>query len=222
MSSNDTRIVQRAIVLGNGIPAGLTQTAANACVIADSTQTISGNKTYSGTSAFTGAVSFTGSTLAITRTVLMQRAKIGATAGGAVNAADDLNSAARVPAGQTAATLVFYIDGVPVGSHISAIAVIGQIESAGNTATVDAALHKQTVAAAGFTTGAVTGGGITQVSVTADTALSAVNAGKTGITETVGADESHFVLVTVTTAASTDVDIMGIAVTFTTDTAAEV
>ena len=143
-------------------------------------------------------------------------AKIGTTAGWVVNAADNKNSLARCPASQTASTLVLPISGLKVGDIITAFSLIGQIESGGNTCTVDAALRKQTTAVADLTDAAITGGDMTQVSVTADTALSASNASKTLTTaETIGADESIYLLITATTGASTDIDLQGVNLTVT-------
>lgn len=190
----------------------------SAAVTLTGTQTITGNKTFTGATTIS---SLTATSLIKSYTVKMVRAKVGATSGAVVNAADNKNSAARVPASQNAATIVFPLDGIPDGASITSYALIGQIESAGNTVTVDAALRKQTVAAGDNVDAAITGGAITQVSVTADTALSAANAGKTNVNATINADESHYILVTVTTGASTDVDLLGIAVTYSTDTSLE-
>ena len=88
---------------------------------------------------------------------------------------------------------------------------MGQIESAGNTATLDADLRKLTATAAGNADASV--GAITQISVTADTKITTE---KTGLTEVTAADESFYVLLTGTTAASTDVDLMSITITVTT------
>lgn len=63
--------IHEAITKGTGIETGLTQTAANAPILADSTQTITGTKTFSGTNTFSGAISLTGtvsSTASITPT----------------------------------------------------------------------------------------------------------------------------------------------------------
>lgn len=143
-------------------------------------------------------------------------AKVGTTAGGLVNAADNKNSLFRVPASSTASTIVVPLDYLKVGDIITAYHLVGQIESAGGAVTVDAALRKQTAAAADLTDAAVTGGGMTQLSVTADTIMSLANTAKTLTTaETVGDDESFYLLITVTTAASTDVDAQAVALTLT-------
>lgn len=139
-------------------------------------------------------------------------AKVGGTAGWTVGAAAD-RSGHQLPASQTASTLVIPVQGLKVGDIITAFSIVGQIESAGGTATLDAALRKLTVAAADLADALVAA--MTQVSVTADTALSAANAAKTGLTETVGADEGFYMLLTGTTAAATDVDLIGVLITVT-------
>lgn len=167
-----------------------------------------------------GAVSIPGSLLvtgALTRTaqkrVINTGAKVGGTAGWTVGAPDDLGMLATCAAGGTAATLVVPISGLKVGDTITAFHLIGQIESGGNTATVDADLRMLTAAAADVTDASV--GAITQVSVTADTILSAANSEKAALTQAVGADTTFYVLITATTAASTDIALQGVAITVT-------
>lgn len=108
----------------------------------------------------------------------------------------------------TADTWVVPITGLNRGDKITAFSIHGQIESGGNTATLDAALKSTTAVAAGSTTATV--GSITQVSVTADTK---VDQEKTGLEEFVSADEAYFVLITCTTAASTDVELLAVEIT---------
>ena len=48
-----------------------------------------------------------------------------------------------------------------------------------------------------------------------DTLLSAANLGVSGLTETIAADEALYALITATTAASTDIAIMGLLLTLT-------
>lgn len=140
--------------------------------------------------------------------VINSHAKIGATSGWAVNAADDLGLLATCPASQTNSTLVMPISGLKVGDKITAFSVVGQIESAGGTVTLDADLRKMTAAAADVADASV--GTITQISVTADAIISA---SKTGLTEVVAADETFYVLLTATTAASTDIALQGVTIT---------
>ena len=142
-------------------------------------------------------------------------AKVGGTAGWAVNAADNKNSLARLPASQTASTLVIPLTGFKPGDIITSYHLIGQIESAGGICTVDAALRKQTAAAADLTDALCTGGSMTQLSVTADTIMSSANTTKAVTADTVGVDETFYLLITATTAAATDIDLQGVAVTYT-------
>ena len=170
-------------------------------------------KNDSGTALF--AVDSTGvTTLArVSQKELIQNgAKVGATAGWVVNAADNKNSLGRVPASQTASTLVVPLSGLKVGDIITGWHLVGQIESAGGICTVDSSLRKQTAAAADLTDAAVAGAGMTQLSVTADTIMSSANTTGVVTADTVGVDETFYVLITVTTAASTDVDLQAVAV----------
>lgn len=135
--------------------------------------------------------------------------KAGATAGWSVNAGANL-SEATLPASQTGSTLVVPIYGLKVGDIITAFKVSAQIESAGGAVTLDADLRKMTNAAGDPTDASV--GAVTQVSVTADTAVAQA---KTGLAEIVAFGEWFYVLITATTAAVTDIRFLGISVTVT-------
>lgn len=138
-------------------------------------------------------------------------AKLGSSgAGWTLGAAAD-QYLATLAASATAEIMVVPVT-VPlkVGDIITAFSVVGQIESAGGAVTLDAALWKHTAAAADIADASI--GSITQIAVTAD---AIVSASKTGLTEVVGADESFFVVITGTTAGSTDIALMGITVTVT-------
>lgn len=138
-------------------------------------------------------------------------AKVGATAGWTIAAASD-TSRVTMAAGGTASTLVIpIVAALKVGWTITGFYLVGQIESAGNVCTLDANMFKLTAAAADLTDASI--GAITQISVTADTEISAANSTKTLVTpEVIAANESFYVLITGTTAASTDIDLMGVAV----------
>ena len=155
--------------------------------------------------------------VASTRFISAGTGVIGATAGFALPSAHAgfTNAAvAGCPASQTASTFVIPVNGLSVGERIVSWALLGQIESAGNAVTVDGDLRKLTVAAANVSDASI--GAITQVSVTADTALSSTNAGKTLSTaEVIAAGEFVYVVITVTTLGSTDVQIVGISITTT-------
>lgn len=135
-------------------------------------------------------------------------AKHGLTAGWEIDTNDNLGLTATCPASKAAATLIMPVTGLKVGDKITAFSLIGQIESAGNTVTLDANLRKLTAAASDVTDGSV--GSITQISVTADAIISSA---KTGLTEVVAVDETFYVLLTATTTASTDIALQGITVT---------
>jgi hypothetical protein len=138
------------------------------------------------------------------------RAKVGGTSGWVVGAANDLPYVATMAASQTAGTLVIPIDGLHIGDTITGFKINAQIESAGGTVTLDAALRAVTNVAAEPTDAAI--GSITQVSVTADTASAA---SKTGLSTTVTSGKTYYLLVTATTAASTDIILQACEITVT-------
>jgi hypothetical protein len=129
------------------------------------------------------------------------RAKVGGTAGWVLGAANDLPYVATMAASQTAGTLVIPIDGLKIGDTITGFRIVAQVESGGNAVTIDAVLRAVTNVAAEPTDAAI-GTGMTQVSVTTDTAVSAT---KTGLTETVTSGKSYYLLITATTLGSTDI-----------------
>jgi hypothetical protein len=166
-------------------------------------------KNSAGTSVFsvgpTGGVVRTG----IESIYSLAGAKVGSAAGWVVGAAADIYQA-TMAASQTGGKLVIPVGGLKVGDTITAFSVYGQIESAGNTVTLDADLRAQTNVAADPTDASI--GAITQVSVTADTAMAA---SKTALTEVVSASKAYYILVTATTAASTDIRLLGYTITTT-------
>lgn len=139
--------------------------------------------------------------------------KVGATAGFVVTGATD-KSHATVPAGTAAATLKIAIPNLEVGDVITGYSLNGQIESAGQAVTIDADLRKNTAGTADNTDAscnASTGAQMAQLSVTADTLVSSANAAKTLTTpETVGVAETIYLLLTVTTGSSTDIDLLNV------------
>jgi hypothetical protein len=115
---------------------------------------------------------------------------------------------ARVAASQTGATFALPLTGLQIGDVVVGFKVIAQIESAGNTVTFDADLRKLVNAAADPTDSSL--GAITQVSVTADTAVASTKSLSTA--ERFDTGEMIYCLFTVTTGASTDVRLLGIEV----------
>lgn len=143
--------------------------------------------------------------------VLNVPAKLGHIGAGAGFATNGNTGAVTCPASQSAATFVIPVPGLNIGDTVTAFKVIAQIESAGNGVTLDADLRKLTNAAGDPTDASI--GAITQVSVTADTAVSS---SKTlAAEEVVASGESLYCLVTVTTAGSTDVQLLGLEVSIT-------
>lgn len=141
---------------------------------------------------------------------IYQDAKLGASSDTWVVRAAANTWLSTVAASKTAATLIIPLTGLKVGDVITGYDLIGQIESGGNTVTLDAALRKHTAAAADVDDAAVTGGSMTQVSVTADTTLNADNTKLTLASPvTVANDQTFYLLLTATTAASTDIALQG-------------
>ena len=132
--------------------------------------------------------------------------KAGATAGftTATN-----NGTATCAATITSGTFTLPIIGLVAGDIISAFKVIAQIESAGGAVTLDATLRYTTNVAADPTDTSL--GGITQISVSADTASAVSKTLATAYTVTSG--QSVYALLTATTAGSTDIQVLGVEVT---------
>ena len=146
------------------------------------------------------------------RLIVNDRAKVGATAGWTVGAATNVSRMATCAAGSTAATLVVPIHGLFWGDRITGYHLMGQIESAGNGVTIDAALRRVLAAAADVADAAVTGSSMTQLSVTADTQVGRSNAYKELTTpEVVPEMGVLYLLITATTGASCDIDLLGVA-----------
>lgn len=164
----------------------------------------------------TGTITFSGTAGKVVRASQRYRygiggAKVGGTAGFVVGAASNI-FAATCPASQTASKLIIPIGALKVGSVITAFGLLGQVESAGNNVTVDADLRKSTTAAGDFTDASVST--MTQIAVSADTAIDSTQ-DKTGLSATVAQTEMYYIVVTVTTDATTDVDIRGVTLVIT-------
>lgn len=140
------------------------------------------------------------------------QAKIGATAGwvlggGAVNT----GFVATLPASQTGSTLVVPITGLEAGDVITGFFMVGGIESAGNTTTLQITLYRH-ASAAGAPTNTSIASLSAQVSVTANTELTAATAGRSGLGVTVAKTHSYYFLLQGTTGASCAISLMGIGV----------
>lgn len=133
--------------------------------------------------------------------------KAGATEGFVVTGVN--KGLATCPASQTAATLVIPITGLNIGDKVTAFKITGQVESAGQTATVDADLRKITAAAAGSADASI--GAITKISKTADYEIA--DSKTLATAETLASGECLYLLVTVTTGSSTDIELAGVELT---------
>lgn len=144
------------------------------------------------------------------RFVCEERAKVGATAGWVVNAANDTALMATLPAGETDSTLVLRVDGLHVGDVIEGFYPIGQVESGGNTASLTVEMRKMTAAAADVTDASVATTGA--VEFTADAALGRITMPVDNVNAEIGEGETYYFLVTGTTAAATDIALQGIVI----------
>lgn len=148
------------------------------------------------------------------RATIATGAKIGATSGFAVNAATDKGILATCPASQTASTLVIPLTGLKVGHTLQSFTVNGNVISVGGAVTVDASLRSLTPNAAGATDAAVATGAMTQVPASANLLLSNANATKAAIGQVIAAGVTYYLLVKVTTAAATSVEVDNVDVTY--------
>lgn len=138
-------------------------------------------------------------------------AKVGGTAGWASAPADNL-SLCTLPASQTGSKLILPIPQIKEGDVIYAFHGVGQIESAGATATLDMDLRKQTAAAADVTDASL--GTITQLSVASDAIIGPLNSRKVLVNPEVATiDANYYIVFTGTTAALTDIALMGAVIT---------
>ncbi len=128
-----------------------------------------------------------------------------------VGLTNNVGNMATLPAAQTAATLVIPISGLPVGATITSYHLQGNIISAGTTATLDADLRSETIAAAGPTDASL--GTMTQISVTSNTAA---NSSKSITSHMIVATESYYMLLTATTGATCSMTLQGLGIIITT------
>lgn len=167
-----------------------------------------------GTVTQNGAVTQTGSVIRTGRKLFVPAgdALAGATAGWVVTGAND--GLARLPASQTASTLVVPLKGLHIGDIVQAVQAIGQVESAGANVTLVMSVRKATAAVADFTDAELDTDNVG--TLTADTLIA--DAGEVlevvALAETLAEEEMLYVLLTGTTAALTDIAISGFIVTY--------
>lgn len=175
---------------------------------------VTGDATVGGTMGITGVLTPTGGVARTSQEYIYSAgghpgsANGWLTTGGAVNLFNYTLPASEA----TTATMVIPISGIKVGWTITAVKIVGQIESAGNIAELDVTLRKITTAAGANVDALV--GTIPHIHVIADTAL-ADSVGS--LTEVIASDETFYVLLSGTTAANTDMDIQSVNVTATTN-----
>lgn len=143
-----------------------------------------------------------------------ERAKVGATAGWVIAAADNMGKLATLPAAQAASTLVIPITGMKVGDVITGFSVNGSVQAAGNTGTLNADLRMLVANAAGAVDSSL-GLIAAPVSVIANAIVSSGNATRAGLTHTVIEGESYYVLITSTTGAAVTEEVQSISITVT-------
>lgn len=136
-------------------------------------------------------------------------AKVGATAGWVVTGSTN-KLHATLPASQTNATLVIPIEGLYIGDRIRRVELNGQVESAGGNVTCTMSVRKQTNAAADNSDAEICTDDVG--TLTADTL---VGSGLCAATcdEPVIEGVAYYVLLTATTAGSTDIDATHLTVT---------
>ena len=117
---------------------------------------------------------------------------------------------ATLAASLTDEIMIVSISGLHVGDTITGFKVHAQVESGGGTVTIDGDLRNIDNTAADPVDASI--GTITQVSVTADTAVAQ---SKTGLSHVVLATDSYYILITATTGASTDIQMINVTVTVT-------
>lgn len=143
---------------------------------------------------------------------IYQQAKVGATAGWTVNAGVDTFMATCAQNG-TSSTLIVPLPGLEVGDRIVGHHMIGQIDSAGNAASIAAKITEFAALAAASVATDKTGTTGTTLSVTADTAMTETNTKKTFDTDNevvVEDGKTYFAVVTATTGGTTDIELLGL------------
>lgn len=145
--------------------------------------------------------------------LVMGGARVGATSGWTIPTSSDVYRVATCPASKTAATIILGVGGsIPVGSSIKGFYLLGQVESAGNTVTISASLRKTTAASADIVDALV--GSLSSQNYTAQTKISRENTFVGGLNEIISDDKFFYVLLTATTAASTDIDLQGVGIVY--------
>ncbi len=169
---------------------------------------------FAGPTKFLGAATLEGAVVRAGRQLWVPafNGKAGATAGWVVTGTD--GALATLPASQTASTLIVPITGLRLGDTLTGVAVIGQVESAGNIATLALDVRKATAAAGDFAD--VSLDTAASGNLTADTLISSAGTpvAVAGLAEVLAEGEHLYALLTGTTAAVTDVAVAGVVITY--------
>lgn len=143
---------------------------------------------------------------------LFQTAKVATGTGWTVNAAAN-TFMSTVDASRTACKAVMPLNGLNEGDIITGFHLLGALVSAGNTVTLDCALYEFVPAAAASAAAALASAAMTQISITANVVLGESNSKLTLPDHkliTVRADRSYFALLTATTGASCNIELLGL------------
>lgn len=138
--------------------------------------------------------------------------KYATSAGFSVDATNS-TSLVTLPASKTDAKLVFHVPNIPVGAIIKSFNLVGQAESAGNNVSMDASLAVATSVSTDVSEAVEAS--ITRLALTDDAVLGAANTEKVlSAPRVVNEDENVFILLTATTAASTDIALQGFVIEY--------
>jgi len=138
--------------------------------------------------------------------------KYATSAGFSVDATNS-SSLVTLPASKTDAKLVFHVPGLPVGSVIKGFNLVGQAESAGNNISMDASLAVATSVSTDVSEAVHES--MDRLALTADAVLGAANTAKTfSEPRVLNEDENIYIILTGTTAASTDMALQGFVIEY--------
>lgn len=141
---------------------------------------------------------------------IYQDGKVGGASGWAVRAAAN-SWMSTVAASQTGATLVIPLHGLKKGDRIVGYHLLGQIESGGNTASLNCKLVRGTPVAADSDFSDIPGTSMTQLSAAADKAIVRANTyTKFKVPVVVDSDHTYMAQLTATTGSGTDIQLLGL------------
>lgn len=123
------------------------------------------------------------------------------------------SSLVTLAASQTDAKMIFHVPGLPVGSVVKGFNLVGQAESAGNNISMDASFAVATSVSTDVSE--ATHESMTRLSLTDDAVIGAANTEKIfSEPRVLNEDENMYIILTVTTAASTDLALQGFVIEY--------